>query len=279
MEPDGTFGGDWTIKKLDIIFSYLDAYATALKKFSFERIYVDGFAGEGVVRLRNGNIIEGSAQMALNVTHPFDRYIFIEKNKEKASRLSQMASAHPDKKIYIINEDANKALSTFIRSTKWEKSRAVFFLDPFATETEWKTLQLIAETRHSDVWFLFPFSAVNRMLTKDIEQTKLWEQRIDKCFGCTNWKESVYKKKKAVQLSLLPGSYESEYAKVNSEALIEYTKNRLSALFPFVAPNPKILKNEKGSILFVLFFMTANPEKKAIDLANRIAGHILRSKQ
>ena len=47
-----TFGGDWTIDKLEILRRYLDAYTTALKEQPskerpFNLIYVDAFAGAG----------------------------------------------------------------------------------------------------------------------------------------------------------------------------------------------------------------------------------------
>ncbi len=41
------FGGDWTIEKLDIFSSYLDAYLIALKNSKFKKVYIDAFAGTG----------------------------------------------------------------------------------------------------------------------------------------------------------------------------------------------------------------------------------------
>ena len=36
-----SFGGQWTIDKLNILKSYLDAYTTALKNQPFKIMYVD----------------------------------------------------------------------------------------------------------------------------------------------------------------------------------------------------------------------------------------------
>ena len=44
------FGGPWTEQKLGILRAYLDAYTTALKNQPFTLIYVDGFAGAGLVQ-------------------------------------------------------------------------------------------------------------------------------------------------------------------------------------------------------------------------------------
>ena len=46
-----SWGGDWTIKKLDAFEKYVNAYLTIMNKFRFrynwELIYFDGFAGSG----------------------------------------------------------------------------------------------------------------------------------------------------------------------------------------------------------------------------------------
>ena len=42
------FGGAWTERKLSVVRRYLENYAQALKNQSFERIYIDAFAGTGV---------------------------------------------------------------------------------------------------------------------------------------------------------------------------------------------------------------------------------------
>ena len=41
------FGGPWTVEKLDALRAYLNGYAQALKKQSFNRLYIDAFAGAG----------------------------------------------------------------------------------------------------------------------------------------------------------------------------------------------------------------------------------------
>ena len=41
------FGGDWTEQKLGALDDYLRAYVKALSKTSFDRVYIDAFAGTG----------------------------------------------------------------------------------------------------------------------------------------------------------------------------------------------------------------------------------------
>ena len=257
----------------------LNFYTTALKNQNFRKIYVDGFAGEGEITLRNGQKIEGSASIALNIGLPFDRYYFIELNTKKAKKLELLKSSRKDRNITIINSDANIALQSLVLNTDWRYSRGVFFVDPFATQTEWKTLKVISDTGSIDLWFLFPFYAVNRLFAKDKEQIVLWKDRLNNCFGGNDWEDAIYKKKEAVQLSIFEGEqFESDFEKVGTDSIIKYVTNKLKTIFPYVAPNPRIFKNEKNSIMFILFFMTSNKNPKAQVLASKCAEHILKTK-
>lgn len=280
MRKKDIFGGVWTIEKLDILSKYLNFYTTALKNKNFRKIYVDGFAGEGTITLRNGQTIEGSVSIALNIDIPFDSYYFIELDTKKTKKLELLKLSRKDRKIKIINSDANVALQSLVSNTNWKYYRGVFFIDPFATQTEWKTLKSIADTESVDLWFLFPFNAINRLFTNDKEQTVLWKDRLNKCFGGNDWEDAIYKKKEAVQLSIFEGErYESDFEKVGTDSIINYVTNKLKTIFPYVAPNPKIFKNEKNSILFILFFMTASKNSNAQRLASKGAEYILKTKE
>ena len=280
MNDNERFGGVWTVEKLDIIFKYLNFYTSALKNTRFKKIYVDGFAGEGTITLNNGAVIDGSAAMALNINNPFDEYYFVEISKNKVKKLNELKNNNPSKRITIIQNDANKSLCEIVNNTNWKYTRGVFFVDPFATQTNWDTIKHIADSKCADLWFLFPFVAINRLLARNKEQTNLWSGRLDACFGGDDWKEAIYKPKDYVQLSLFEGQqYENDYEKVGTESIIQYIKTKFSSIFPYVAPNPKIFRNEKNSIIFILFFMTANPSPKAISLASKCAEHILGKKK
>jgi len=54
----------------------------------------------------------------------------------------------------------------------------------------------------------------------------------------------------------------------------KYFNHRLASAFAAVAPNPYVLRNTKGSPLFLLCFVAANP--RAATTAIRIAQDILR---
>jgi three-Cys-motif partner protein len=56
------FGGNWTEQKLKILERYLNANTTALKNKSFDRVYIEGFAGTGY---RSDPANESSGQSSL----------------------------------------------------------------------------------------------------------------------------------------------------------------------------------------------------------------------
>lgn len=169
-EPVDRYGGTWTIEKLSILERYLDAYTTALKNQPFELQYIDAFAGTGQVALSDddsdaASFLGGSAERAVNIAEkPFDKLVFVEKDPGYCEELEALREAHPDRDISIVNSDANAYLRGF--SLNWSQSRGVLFLDPFATEVEWSTLETVAGWKALDTWILFPVSAIARMLPK-----------------------------------------------------------------------------------------------------------------
>ncbi len=152
-----SFGGPWSLDKLEILRRYLDAYTTALKNRPFRLIYVDAFAGEGSFHLNSDfyqddysdfrAMHDGSAQIALDVNDkPFDKLVFCEIDPQRYQALTELRRRFSDRDIDIRNEDANRMLPEFCASLQ-PLDRAVVFLDPFATEVSWSTIVTIAETK------------------------------------------------------------------------------------------------------------------------------------
>lgn len=141
------FGGAWTQEKLNVFTSYLEAYLTALKKQKFRKIYIDAFAGTGKIKIGNGEkYLEGSARRALEAEQKFDCYYFIEKDLEKAAELQHMIDIDfPQMKqiIKIYQGDANEQLAQIIDDIDWHSNRALLFLDPYATQVNWTTLETV----------------------------------------------------------------------------------------------------------------------------------------
>lgn len=273
------FGGDWTIEKLDILTGYLDAYLTALKNFHFKKIYIDAFAGTGSITTRDGQReIAGSARLALLADNHFDQYYFIEKDKKKAAQLQQMVNVEfpkLSKCVHIKQGDANTELTSICSAIDWRFNRALLFLDPYATEVSWTTLETIAKTESFDVWYLFPFSALNRMLRRDGHMEQSWIDCINRLLGDSNWMDEFYKEDPQIDLF----SDNKIIKDASSKDIEQYILRRLKDVFPAVASNPKVFVNEKQSPMFLFCFAISSNNPKAQKLALKIAEHILGKKR
>jgi len=270
------FGGKWTAEKLNILSNYLAAYLSVLKKQTFTKTYIDAFAGTGRIETSDyEEVIEGSVRLALNCEQKFDKYIFIEKKKTFAQELQAIVDTEYSEiksRISIRNEDCNIALMDICENTNWTINRAILFLDPYATEVKWETLKNVAATKAIDVWYLFPFSAAQRMMKNDGKIDESWKLKLNSLFGDESWFDRFYKPDP--QISLF---YEESIIKsVNTRELSSYITERLRTIFPAVAENPRLLYNTKNSPLFLFCFAVANDKPRAVEIALRIADHILK---
>ncbi len=292
------FGGDWTGDKLKILKKYLEAYTTALKNQSFRLWYVDAFAGTGYVNLNSGNvaqsrlsilgeegddetasILKGSARLAIEVDDkPFDEFIFVEQNPEYAIELSRLKQEFSGRNISIVQDDANKFLPDWcaeknrLWGTPWRGERVVIFLDPFATEVDWQTIQCISETQSVDLWILFPLSALTRMLPNDREPNPANAKNLDRVFGDSEWRNTLYQTRRQPNLF---GEEGIQSIRDDQQAIVGLYLRKLKGAFSAVSPDPKWFRNSRNSPLFALMFAAANPGPGG-QIALRIANHLLR---
>lgn len=288
------FGGDWTQKKLDIVAKYLAAYTTALKKQSFVTAYVDAFAGTGyransaaeethgeeslfffdIAQPEAQQLLDGSARIALNTEPRFSKYIFIDRDPEHCAELEKLKADFPDKAadITVIEGDANAAIVKLCDETDWRSFRAVMFIDPYGMQLEWATIDKIAATEAIDLWLLFPLGVgVNRLLTKSGVIPPGWRHRLDVLLGTTEWSKELYRVEKSLDLF---GTEADHTVKASLEVIGRYFNDRLKTIFVGVAEEPAVLRNSKGSPLYLLCFAAGNEKGAAIAL--KIAEHILR---
>jgi hypothetical protein len=145
---DHLFGGPWTEIKLDAIQYYLECYAKALTPKKFDLWYIDAFAGTGdrIETRKVGGLLEGvpestvtetlagSARRALQVTPPFQHFIFNEMHAARRAALQKILTENPDRDIEILDTDANAALRQIFGRSSWAfkdqgKARGIVFLN------------------------------------------------------------------------------------------------------------------------------------------------------
>lgn len=287
-ETGQLFGGSWTEQKLQILKDYLASYNTALKNQPFTRVYVDAFAGTGYRQQRkieygfdlfeevqqeeSESFLKGSAKLALEATPPFHRYIFIESNEKKVAELEKLRSEHPHQagQIQIFQGDANQFVQDYCIRENWREVRAVLFLDPFATEVVWKTIEAVARTKAIDLWILFPLMAVNRLLARD--PVKAWHDRLNLIFGTDEWFEQFYRTRRLDDIFGKPEDVVDkacDFSRIGS-----FFQSRLRSIFAGVAESSRVFKNYRGTPLFQLFFAAAN--ERGARVAVKIAEHLLK---
>lgn len=278
-----SFGGGWTRQKLALLTAYLDAYTTALKNREFSLVYIDAFAGSGDISLVKNDqdaegFIDGSARLAIDISEkPFDRLIFVDSNPENVGHLQVLKNHHPGRDIRIERADANNFLLDLLRDARsWRGWRGVLFLDPFATELEWATVEVIASAEFLDTWILFPTSAITRILPLEKRPDDVnpqWAQRLTRIYGGEEWRE-LYRPNPQYSMFEETGVQRES----GEEELSRIYQRKLNTLFgQRYMDETKLFLNSKNSPLFEFIFCVGSPSPAAIRLAKDIAGHILDS--
>jgi three-Cys-motif partner protein len=185
--------------------------------------------------------------------------------------LEKLKKEHPEKanQIKIEQQDANELIQNYCNSENWKETRAVLFLDPFATDVDWNTIVSIAKTKSIDVWILFPVMAVNRLLAKDPQ--KISYNCLNRIFGTEKWFQNFYTTE--VLNDIFGEKEEKIFKACNYKTIAAFFTERLSKIFYGVADNPKVFYNSRNSPLFLFFFAAGN--KKGAPIAIKIAQYLL----
>jgi len=260
-----------------------------LSKSSFERIYIDAFAGAGIREVtqetdeqlfdeaqskEDEGYRHGSPLIALGTEPLFHRFVFIERDAASITKLElQVAESFPLRidDVSFRQGDANELLKALTREN-WKTRRAVAFLDPFALHVKWETIELIAKTQAIDMWLLFPAMAVNRMLPRSGVVPPKWAAKLTATFGSSEWEGYFYEKHQA---DMFGEETISKQPKI-FEKLSDFITMRLKTVFEDAVKKPMILRNSSGAPLFLLCFASGNP--KGAPIALRIANHIINKK-
>jgi len=284
------FGGQWTQRKLELLKKYLSAWRKIFERNAkarfFETNYVDAFAGTGEIpRPKLKGLFEGdpymlkveqefrkgSVRRALEVDPPFHHYIFIEKDRKKCDELRALKNEFSGRDIKVVNDDANTALLKWCRGLDTKRQRAVVFLDPFGASVEWKVIEAIADTKAVDLWILFPYGAINRMLVNDRMPPKSWAELLTRILGTEEWKTEFYSTTSWKSL-ITDEPVKRVYRTADQEKITKFFVKRLQGKFAAVA-DPGFLYNSR-SLLFVLLFAAGN--EKGANAGLKIANDLLR---
>lgn len=252
--------------------------------------YIDAFAGTGQIPLAEtstvgtfwadeaddensefaNNFIKGSTQIALEITPPFSKFTFIEKDKNKQEELTALLDGHPlSSQIDIRLGDANTEVRKICSSLK-SADRCVVFLDPFGSQVEWETIEAIAKTQAIDMWYLFPAGlSVFRQISRDGGVHKTHVDSITRIFGTDDWKEA-FVKKKAIP-DLFDQSAEITEKNVTPESAAEFMIDRLKTIFKGTVGEFKVPLGKHAYPSYYLLFASGNPSGAARNLSAKLS--------
>ncbi len=142
-------------------------------------------------------------------------------------------------------------------------------------EVEWNTVEAVAESQAIDLWLLFPLGiGVNRLLPNSGKVPLTWRRKLNAFLGTDDWYGKFYKRESRKDLF---GNEEEDVVKATMEVIGRYFIKRLKTVFVGVADTPGVLRNSKGSPLYLLCYAIGNNKGKKIGL--RVADHLLRKVQ
>jgi three-Cys-motif partner protein len=293
---DQKFGGEWTVRKLDCLRKYLNAYRKIFTRNEGARHlrtwYVDAFAGTGS-RARadvperalfedvyqdqdTAQYLDGSAKIALSLTEPFDHYLFIDKSKGHLNALEEKIRQEHSPlhaRCRFRPGDANDELKSWCRERDWKKERAVVFLDPFGMQVKWATVEALAATKGVDLWYLFPLGiGASRLLKRDGDIPEAWKRKLDSLFGTSSWQAEFYRENTS-QAGLFGGEHASLERDADAKKIEAFIHDLLAKCFEKAAKG-LVLENSRSSPLYLLCFAASNPKGAAT--AVKIAQDILK---
>jgi three-Cys-motif partner protein len=198
----------------------------------------------------------------LKITPPFDRFYFIDLNKDKTAYLQKLCEGRSD--VEIINDDANSYLRTLLPTIQYQFfNRALCLLDPYGLHLDWDIIELAGKSQAVDMFLNFPVMDMNRdAIWRDPEKTL--QDRIDRMnrfWGDESWKQAAYAKSRQGTLF----SSEPDDEKQSNSAIVAAFRERLNKVagFEFV-PEPMPMTNRRNAIIYYLFFASPKPVARNI---------------
>jgi len=280
-----------TERKLKAIQSYLQRYLLVFKNQpSMETFYIDAFAGSGSMPAQPNEglfkdqtdvdeFIRGSALRALRLEQKFSRYIFIEESKSKLDELKRHLAVENfgKSKVDFIRGNANEELLKLCPYLSKGSVRAVVFLDPFGNQVGWDLLKALGETKHVDLWYLFPamLGVYRQIGNLNAKVTDEGGASLDRLFGPNDWRGAFIKRETASDLF---GITETQQKIADVEDITRFMIKCMNDIFEGRASNHWMPLGRNGAHWYSLIFAMANPAKAATKIGHPMANHIMTHK-
>jgi three-Cys-motif partner protein len=208
VEDDGLFTpivGDWAEEKYRLLWCYADLFATSMKKRWDARCYIDLFSGSGLAKIRGTNrIVQSSALLALQVTDPFDNYIFCDSDPRCISSLKErVARFNPASQCSFMNCNVNTSTAEIMANIpphgRGRRVLSFCFVDPCKLKNIQFSVIRDLSSRYVD--FLIHIPAMDPKRSESIHLRKN-SAMISDYLGTSSWREARLKGDPAIPFDL-----------------------------------------------------------------------------
>jgi three-Cys-motif partner protein len=269
MSDDYDLVGPWTEVKLDILREYAEPYSRILTSKGFYHLYVDGYAAGGAhISRTSGEMIPGSARIALAINPPFREYHLIDADPVRVEKLRDFTKGRAD--VHVHAGDCNEILRRDVfRRAKFEhRRRALCLLDPYNIDLSWDVVATAGSMKSIEIFvnFMVMDMNMNVLLRDPYKATAKDVARMNRFWGDESWRQIVYEL--SPQQNLFGNE---EHVKVDdaNEKIAEAYRQRLLEVAGFgYAPRPLRFVNTIGKTLYYLFFASRDAT------GNKIVEHI-----
>lgn len=184
--------GKWAEEKHRLVSLYAKLFSTGMKDKWDERVYIELYAGSGYSRLRDtSRIIAGSPIQALSLEHPFDKYIFCEKNPEELKALrARVEKTAPLAKVAYITGDCNQRVDDILAEipahSPGHRVLSLCFVDPYDIGIKFQTLRTLSGRFVDFLVLLALYMDANRNIENYVKHEAV---KIDDFLGSRTWRE------------------------------------------------------------------------------------------
>jgi len=247
--------GYWSEVKLDIVREYASAYSKILnaqQRPALYHIYIDAFAGAGVhISKHTREFIPGSPLNALLLNPPFREYHLIDLDREKVNLLTMIAEQYTDINVNVYEGDCNQILLRDVFPlVKFEDyRRGLCLLDPYGLHLNWEVMCTAGQMKSIEFFLNFPIADMNRnVLWKNPDRVDPQQAaRMTAFWGDESWRQLAY--------DTTGNLFGFEEKISNNKEIAQAFRQRLKSVAGFkYVPEPIPMRNNKGAIVYYLFF-------------------------
>ncbi len=182
--------GRWAEDKYRLISLYDELFASGMKYKWDQRVYIDLYSAAGISRIKGTEtFLKGSPLLALNVSAPFDKYIFCEESPDLYEALRTETLA-PSANVALIpgccDTEIEKLCAEIPKGLATNKVLSLCLVDPFDFGIKFDTIRRLSKVFVDFVVLLAVGMDAGRNYDHYVDGDN---QKIDEALGNIEWRE------------------------------------------------------------------------------------------